>query len=830
MATIIGFIWYSCPFNPAVAESATITINRLNTQDAVTGQKKSTFSQGEAVLYRMKVTVEGEPSTKYWAIISGRTFYPPEGRTKEWIDQFASRDRFRFLTDALGKKTKRLKFTGRIPLEASPFTEVKAKAKIKLEKNGILLDRAKKNRRRIYIEGIDLGCFTPPGCQPTSPQNAHVVAGDCLNEGECYDCDPGHIWNGSQCIAGDIPLSSDEGFENTGYEESDWIEEKSVDSSINADAMLPDGLLPPTRDDNSQCLRISSDGSLLNSNAYIQKSLTSETGNTFLRFYVYVASQDLADGESYTVVKATDGSASLIYEIDLVKDIERGNLLNWHYKYFSEGQYQTVKILENNARAGMTGCWFMIEAIYDANNGNYGFKVNDRLIKQGYLNSPYKTEITTFQFGKVGGVDKPVDLYFDQIAIQTGDQATWIGAERGAYLINGPVFSNVTDSSVTVWSRTARTDAEIKVKYGRQADLSDASISSGITVGKETDYSDFATLSGLAADTTYYFDILVDNMSQLGPPYPQCRTFPPEGVSRDFVFAFGGDSHYPGPSKVFSQVLIYSPLFFIHGGDFGATRQTLYPFLSEARAKERANLSARNSEMALNIHRRMGFFSTWDDHDFCGDNSDRTSEGRETAMQVWQEYRRPNTLLENPGNGVWYSFRCADAELFVLDTRSQRDPTEDNNRSMLDGFNIGLNNQLDWLVQGVNDSSATWKFIVTSVPFNDTLSGGDRWGGFDPNDMERDYIVNNITAKNVIMLSADRHLSGIDSGIYSDFPELMASPLSGNFTPDALGSWSEGINLMEYQFGLITVGSDAVLLEVINEDGQERLHLSVPRY
>ncbi|NUM78112.1 alkaline phosphatase D family protein, partial [candidate division KSB1 bacterium] len=233
----------------------------------------------------------------------------------------------------------------------------------------------------------------------------------------------------------------------------------------------------------------------------------------------------------------------------------------------------------------------------------------------------------------------------------------------------------------------------------------------------------------------------------------------------------------------------------------------------------------------------------------------------------------------NAQGGIWHKFTCGNADVFMLDTRSQRNPNldafvynpvtdsiefaPDESHSMLAGYSdLPGEDQMDWLLRELRASTADWKFIVTTVPFNRGLravidlsvalqdsivfvpdygSGSllrvglgmaDKWVGF-PADQERllQFIDDN-QIKNVIMLSGDTHTAAIDDGRNAGLPELMAGALEQSNSRLVLllelfgfNIWNGGgQNLASGNFndayGRVTVfGADSVLLEIVDEFG-----------
>ena len=149
-------------------------------------------------------------------------------------------------------------------------------------------------------------------------------------------------------------------------------------------------------------------------------------------------------------------------------------------------------------------------------------------------------------------------------------------------------------------------------------------------------------------------------------------------------------------------------------------------------------------------------------------------------------------------------------------------------KSMLDQDILGPNGQTEWLINGLNRSTARWKVIVTDVVWNRTLvGGGDVWGDWDTDRMEQRYIMEHVKASNVLVISGDRHRSAIDDGTNSGWPEMSASPL--NQTAASLGGrWTNGVTTAgTHYYGILTLASTYVTMTVKNAEGIRR-GLSTP--
>jgi hypothetical protein len=139
------------------------------------------------------------------------------------------------------------------------------------------------------------------------------------------------------------------------------------------------------------------------------------------------------------------------------------------------------------------------------------------------------------------------------------------------------------------------------------------------------------------------------------------------------------------------------------------------------------------SDFVPSILWRMPIARQWDDHDSGLNNLDKNYPDWSLTQQAFLEYT-PTYPLPSVTPGIWQQFGYAQADFFVLDCRSQRDPGLDSDgpeKSMLDGNNRGSIGELEWLKNGLLTSAARWKIIFTSV----VMMGGLMIWGLQPGPM-----------------------------------------------------------------------------------------------
>lgn len=419
----------------------------------------------------------------------------------------------------------------------------------------------------------------------------------------------------------------------------------------------------------------------------------------------------------------------------------------------------------------------------------------------------------------------------DSLAITTG-------------LSHGPIVGNTTSTSATVWFRTASSSA-VSVKIGTtKTTLSPKGPSVNTT--PENDFTGKLDLTGLSPNTRYFYNLVVNGTATFTQTnLPFFKTFPQEEsrvpsklvVLTDFC-CFG--TRTPAPSSTFLNAGKENPDLVLIGGDFdhrnpdGTTN-------TQARANKRQMFKdlygmAKYKDFVLNILRKYSVAHVWDDHDFGKNNADKSYPRKAMSLEILNEYfpTYPMTQL-----GDWQKFRFAQTEIFMLDSRSQRDPnkeTQGPDKSMLDGDNLGSTGQLEWLKQGLVNSSAIWKIIFTPSVFNPTSNKADTWYNYaDERQTLLDFINTNSVA-NVVMISGDMHGGGIDNGTNAGVAEMMVPNanlprhIPGCISFSTLGTWSEGTygstSTPKCQgYGVIEIGTspDTIRLTVKDDLGNTKL-------
>lgn len=433
-----------------------------------------------------------------------------------------------------------------------------------------------------------------------------------------------------------------------------------------------------------------------------------------------------------------------------------------------------------------------------------------------------------------------------------------------AQLNLGPFVGGVTHNSAIILVKTYKPQT-VQIELFSESN-SHPSVYSETFVSDTNNYNYVKIpVQNLSPNTNYFYRAIVDGIKS--KRWHSFKTFPLEKY-HNFSFGFGScqqSSYSKWNPEVFPVVAQDSLRFFIQIGDW------TYPDTTEKKYGYRFNTSLAliektyqskynyNYPFAGEVLSQMPVVYAYDDHDFAANNPDGTDPAKQNSLWAYKAFF-PHYPLKNPDNGIWQSFAFGDVEFFMLDCRSQRNPNKnalDGNgnfnppekHSLLSGFAISGENQLDWFLNALKNSTAKWKVIVSTVLFNPAYSkvfantellkkypwmkddAMDKWAGF-PNDLNllmKTIKDNNI--KNVLVVSGDSHSSYIDDGKNSLIPEISASNLDVNnsllhkkLEEGGINIWNQGTyDEKGHTYGKVSFifgEEDYALLEVIDEKGK----------
>jgi len=339
-----------------------------------------------------------------------------------------------------------------------------------------------------------------------------------------------------------------------------------------------------------------------------------------------------------------------------------------------------------------------------------------------------------------------------------------------------------TNTSLTVeWEMSSDTSFEIIVASGK----SETDSSNDFTVKIEVD--------GLSFNTYYYYRFSYDgDVSITG----RTKTAPAANETSQIRFATVSCADYQsGYFNAYDRITERNDIdAVIHLGDYlyepgnseGVVRDHEPPWELAELADYRTRYSQyRLDESLRNLHQQYPFIVTWDDHEFANNaylegaqNHESETEGDwstrlDNAVKAYNEWMPMRLRDPNNDQKIYRSFKYGDlVDLFMLDTRIIG---RDKQLDFIDGINPEAYNdpdrqllgteQMEWLQNGLRNSTAQWKIIAQQVMVSPFRAFGfirlnmDAWDGYGSERARLlDFIEKN-NIENIVILTGDIHSS-----------------------------------------------------------------------
>lgn len=318
------------------------------------------------------------------------------------------------------------------------------------------------------------------------------------------------------------------------------------------------------------------------------------------------------------------------------------------------------------------------------------------------------------------------------------------------------------------------------------------------------------TVDGLESATTYDVSVVTDTGARV---LHQVRTAPRDDDDRPVRLAMSADIDTSSEfqTDVIDEMIALSPELFISLGDFPYTDNG--PPAGTLDEYRERHVDTRTAPHVRRMLTAMGIRGIYDDHEVrndwdamrLGEDPSRIAAG----IAAWDEFFPLRDSRVRYRSWRW----GANVECFLLDTRLYRSAN-----AMLDGPGktmLGAE-QLAWLIDGIRDSAATFKFVLTSVPLGFGI-GDDHWTTFAH---ERDTLFEAIAGvSGVLFVSGDQHWFAAHRHARG-IREFQVGPLArGIISPPAP---LDGVMFRaeRYNFGLVDVDRDSLTFTGVGVGGE----------
>ncbi len=406
-------------------------------------------------------------------------------------------------------------------------------------------------------------------------------------------------------------------------------------------------------------------------------------------------------------------------------------------------------------------------------------------------------------------------------------------------LQSGPMNAYSTMREVLLWVQT-KSEAKVQFKYWNTNDPAKKIETETVVTSKEKTFVAQIPVGLLEPAQKYEYELYINDKLVKRPYKLKFDTLPLwkwRGDAPDFSFITGScayinDTPYDRPGKPYgSDYQIFDKMAQTDAGFMLWLGDNLY--LREADWDSKMGIEYRftHAHSLPELQPLWGgkhHFFIWDDHDYGNNNSDSSFPMKTTTQEVFRNFYPNPTYIFDEGNVSF--FQWADCDFFLLDNRTWRSP---DNRTDLSNPTILGEKQLQWLLDALSNSTASFKFIVMGGQFINPLKIEETYENIAP--QEKAYLIESIRKLKiggVLFLTGDVHHTELSKyDITPTYPlyDLTVSPLTSGvsrYMSKLNPLQVENTLVEEHNFAKIDVkgplSDRKLIITVINSEGAEK--------
>ncbi|MEM6630746.1 MAG: alkaline phosphatase D family protein [Bacteroidota bacterium] len=396
-------------------------------------------------------------------------------------------------------------------------------------------------------------------------------------------------------------------------------------------------------------------------------------------------------------------------------------------------------------------------------------------------------------------------------------------------LIHGPMLGKLSDTSISVWVRTAG-EVNVQLKCFEKSGK-EVGFSAVFTPQANVEYTGVGEIRGLESGQEYAYEVWI-NDEKVSQRHV-FTTSSSKGKNTHFTLGFSGGAGYtPRFERMWDTLSTHNFDLFLLLGD------NVYIDHPERPGTQKYCYYRRQSRPEYQrFTAETPIYAIWDDHDFTYNDERGGPEINEPywKQNVWEVFQNQWVNPYYGGGrvhpGCYTDFSVGDVDFFLLDCRYYREDPKKKGASMLGPV------QKAWLKEKLKNSQATFKVIASSVPWaNNTKPGSlDTWDGHPEEREEIFSFIEDERIEGVLLIAADRHRSDawkIERPNGYDFYDLMSSKLTNVHTHKVMHGSLFGYNKM-CSFGVLefdtTREDPQVQYRVYNIENEEIHRLTLYR-
>lgn len=302
-----------------------------------------------------------------------------------------------------------------------------------------------------------------------------------------------------------------------------------------------------------------------------------------------------------------------------------------------------------------------------------------------------------------------------------------------------------------------------------------------------------------------------------------------DSVKQVTRIAFGSCNHQSLPQEMWENILVHRPDIWVWLGDnvYGDTQD-----MEKLKRIYNKQLSKPNYVTFLKYVPVIGI---WDDHDYGGNNTDKTYPMKKEAQQLFLDFiGEPLGTARRNQEGIYTSYVFGETgkqvKFILLDTRYHKEKPGDSS-------DILGETQWIWLENELRNSNAQINLIASGTQFNSDKKTTETWRQFPASVKRMHNLIQSLNVSGVIFLSGDIHCGEMMVNTSSELPYPLYEFTSSGITH---GHWGPGIKKNSFKirnpfcgrnYGLITINwNDPVSIKVELRDIQDFVNQEITIY
>jgi len=404
-------------------------------------------------------------------------------------------------------------------------------------------------------------------------------------------------------------------------------------------------------------------------------------------------------------------------------------------------------------------------------------------------------------------------------------------------LQSGPMVGYSEMREVMLWVQT-NAPAKVQFKYWEKSNPKDKFSTEEVQTLKDRAFTAHLVADQVQPSKKYEYELYI-NGKKIARPYPlefqtqtlwRYRTDPPEFTVAMGSCLYVNESQYDRPGKPYGES--YEILKSIH-----AKRPDAMLWLGDNMYLRDPDWNTRTGIFHRHTHTRSipelqpllastHHYAIWDDHDFGPNDADGSFWNKDMTLDAFKLFWCNPSYGVNGGKGITGMFSWGDVDFFLLDDRYFRTP---NDRKTGEREILGKA-QLDWLINALAYSNATFKIIAIGGQVLNTAKKYENYANYDE---ERQKLIDAITKEKitgVMFVDGDRHfteLSKLPRENAYPLYDLTCSPLtSGIHKADETNTLRvEGTHIEMQNFALLKFSGKrlerVMTIQIFDKDGKE---------